>query len=78
MRLKYTTLTPLSLLISCKLSFPTAGLKISFLPIFSVNLLWEFPCGMLGNDQIHVPVPCESYPFYYNFRHQMAYAHSEQ
>jgi hypothetical protein len=29
---KFTTLTPISLLIWCKLSFPTVGLKISFLP----------------------------------------------
>jgi hypothetical protein len=28
---KYTDLTPLSLLISCKLSFPIVGLKISSL-----------------------------------------------
>jgi hypothetical protein len=27
---KFTTLTPLSLLISCELSFPIVGLKISY------------------------------------------------
>jgi hypothetical protein len=31
---KFTTLTPLSLLISCKLSFPVVGLKISSRPMF--------------------------------------------
>jgi hypothetical protein len=29
---KFTTLTPFSLLILCKLLFPTVGLKISYLP----------------------------------------------
>jgi hypothetical protein len=31
---KFTTLAPLSLLISCELSFPIVGLKTSSLPIF--------------------------------------------
>jgi hypothetical protein len=31
---KFTTLTPLSLLISCKLSFQIVGLKMSSLPTF--------------------------------------------
>jgi hypothetical protein len=31
---KFTNLTPLSLLISCKLSFPIASFKISSLPNF--------------------------------------------
>jgi hypothetical protein len=40
---KFTTLTPLSLLISCKLSFLTVGLKISSLPTFVFN--------STGNDE---------------------------
>jgi hypothetical protein len=32
---KFTALTPLSLLISCKLLFPVVGLKISSLPTFA-------------------------------------------
>jgi hypothetical protein len=31
---KFTNLTPLSLLISCEISFPIVGLKISSLPTF--------------------------------------------
>jgi hypothetical protein len=34
---KFTTLTALSLLISCKLSFPIVGLKMSSLPICDSN-----------------------------------------
>jgi hypothetical protein len=34
---KFTTLTPLSLLVSCKLSFPIVGLKISSLPTFAMK-----------------------------------------
>jgi hypothetical protein len=34
---KFTTLTPLSLLISCKLSFPVTGLKMSSLPTLALK-----------------------------------------
>jgi hypothetical protein len=34
---KFTTLTPLSLLISCKLSFPIVGLKMSCLPTLTLK-----------------------------------------
>jgi hypothetical protein len=34
---KFTTLTPLSLLISCKVSFPIVGLKMSSLPTLAVK-----------------------------------------
>jgi hypothetical protein len=34
---KFTTPTPLSLLKSCKLSFPIVGLKISSLPTFALK-----------------------------------------
>jgi hypothetical protein len=42
---KFTTLTPLSLLISCEISFPTLGLKISAVPTFALKphykiLMW--------------------------------------
>jgi hypothetical protein len=44
---KFTTLTPLSLLISCKLSFPVVGLKISPQPTLALKspnriLIWYF------------------------------------
>jgi hypothetical protein len=34
---KFTTLTPLSLLILCKLSFPIVGLKMSSLPTLALK-----------------------------------------
>jgi len=34
---KFTALTPLSLIISCKLSFQIGGLKIFFLPTFALK-----------------------------------------
>jgi hypothetical protein len=34
---KFDKLTPLSLLISCKLSFPTVGLKMSSLPTLALK-----------------------------------------
>jgi hypothetical protein len=34
---KFTTLTPLSLLILCNLSFPTVCLKMSFLPVLALK-----------------------------------------
>jgi hypothetical protein len=34
---KFTTRAPLSLLISCKLSFPTVGLKMSSLPTLALK-----------------------------------------
>jgi hypothetical protein len=34
---RFTTLTPLSLLISCKLSFPAVGLKMSSLPTLALK-----------------------------------------
>jgi hypothetical protein len=36
---KFTTLTPLTLLISCELSFQIIGLKISSLPTFALKSL---------------------------------------
>jgi hypothetical protein len=41
---KFTTLTPLSLLISCEVSFPVVGLKISSLPTFALNRPIKFSC----------------------------------
>jgi hypothetical protein len=34
---KFSTLTPLSLLISCKLSFPVVGLEVSSLAYFGIE-----------------------------------------
>jgi hypothetical protein len=38
---KFTTLTPLSLLASCRLSLPIIGLKMSYLPTFALKTLLE-------------------------------------
>jgi hypothetical protein len=49
---KFTTLTPLSLLISCKLSFPIVGLKMSSLPTLafkSPNKIFVWYLGNLSN-----------------------------
>jgi hypothetical protein len=43
---KFTNPTPLSLLISCKLSFPIVGLKMSSLPTLALkspNRIFRFP-----------------------------------
>jgi hypothetical protein len=54
---KFINLTPLSLLILCKLlSFPIVGLKMSSLPTL-VYLLSEVSYGILGIYQTHVPIP---------------------
>jgi hypothetical protein len=41
---KFTTLTPLSLLIWCELSFPIVSLKISSLPTFALKSPKKFSC----------------------------------
>jgi hypothetical protein len=49
---KFTTLTPLSLLISCKLSFPIIGLKMSYLltlAFTSPNKIFMWYLGNLSN-----------------------------
>jgi hypothetical protein len=47
-------LTPLSLLISCKLSFPIVGLKMSSLPTFALkspNRIFVWYLGNLSNTR---------------------------
>jgi hypothetical protein len=46
---KFTTLTPLSLLFSYELSFPIAGLKISYLPTFALKSPNKMFMPYLGN-----------------------------
>jgi hypothetical protein len=48
---KFTTLTPLSLLISCKLSFPTVGLKMSSLPTLALRFPNKIFIWYLGNRE---------------------------
>jgi hypothetical protein len=51
---KFTALTPLSLLISCKLSFPIVGLKMSFQPTLALdshNKIFICNLGNLSNTR---------------------------
>jgi hypothetical protein len=46
---KFTTLTPLSLLILCELPFPVVALKISSLPTFTLKSPNKIFMSYLGN-----------------------------
>jgi hypothetical protein len=70
---KFITLTPLSLLASCRLSLPIIGLKMSSL---SAILLAKFSYGTWGIDQIPVIVLRKRYPLYHHIYLQLGYAHS--
>ena len=48
---KFIILTPLSLLPWCRLSFPTVGLKITFLPVFALKYPNIILIQYLENDQ---------------------------
>jgi len=61
---KFTTLISLTLLISCKFSFPIFGLKISSHLTLALKSPNKFSCGTSINDPTHTLVPCESYPLY--------------
>jgi hypothetical protein len=52
---KFTTLNPLSLLISCELSFPNFVLKMPSRPTFALQSPKKFSCRTYEIDQIHVP-----------------------
>jgi hypothetical protein len=52
----FTTLTPLSLVISCKLSFPVVGLKMSSIATLALKSSKKVSCGICGIYRIHVPV----------------------
>jgi hypothetical protein len=71
---KFSTVTPLSLLISYKLSFPVFGLKI--VPTFALKTNKIFVT--LGSDQIHILVPQNGYLFVSSLYSQLVHAHSEQ
>jgi len=63
---KFTTVTPLSLLISCKLSSLIVGLKISSLLLLQY-LITKCSYGILGTNQIDALVPHKSYSFCHHF-----------
>jgi len=72
---KFTTVTPLSLLVLCKFSFPSVGLKISSLPTFALKSPIKISCGA---DPIRAPFPHKSYPLCHHFYPQFLHAHSGQ
>jgi hypothetical protein len=60
---KFTTITPLLLLILCKLSFPVVVLKMSSLPTLALKSpLTKFSHGILGVYETHVPIAHGSRP----------------
>jgi hypothetical protein len=71
---KFASLTPLSLLISCKLSLPIVSLKMSSLP----TLALKFSYGIFGIYQTHVPVPRRSCPSHYQCYLLLEHERSEQ
>jgi hypothetical protein len=60
---KFITLVSLSLLISCKVSNPNVGLKISSLPTFALKC----PCDALGIYRIHAAVTGKNQRLYRHF-----------
>jgi hypothetical protein len=73
---KFTTLTPLSLLSSCKLSFPIVGLKVSSLPNFAVkfpNRIFMWYWGKWSNTCSNSYTIC---PLGHHFYRQLAHARS--
>jgi hypothetical protein len=68
---KFTNLTPLPLLISCKLSFPIVGLKISSLP----TLALKSPNRIY---QTHIQIICRSCPSHHQFYLLLEHERSEQ
>jgi hypothetical protein len=76
---KFTTLTPLTLLISSKLSFPSVDLKMSSLPnlaMKSPNLNFHMYLGNLSNT--HIPIPHRSCPLHHQFYPLLDNGYSEQ
>jgi hypothetical protein len=73
-----TTLTPLSLLISSKLSFSIVGLKMSFLPTLALKSPKKISYGASGIYRIDVLVPRRRCPSYHQFYHLFEHEHSER
>jgi hypothetical protein len=74
---KFTTLTPFSLIILCKTLFPRVGLKISFLPTFALKSRNKiFLCS--GTDGTHALGPRRSYSSSHHFYPRLVRAPSKQ
>jgi hypothetical protein len=72
---KFTILTPLSLLVSCKLSFQIICLKMSSLP---TSTLKSPKYDTKGIYQKHVQIPHRSSLSHSQFYSLLGYEHSEQ
>jgi hypothetical protein len=68
-----TTLSALSLLISCKLSLPTVGLKIYSLPTLALKSHNKVLYGTLGIYQIPVLVSHKTCPLCHQFYLQLGH-----
>jgi hypothetical protein len=75
---KFITLTPLSLLISCKLSFPVVGLKMSSLPTLALKPPNNISYGILGIYRRPVLVVHRNCPSSHQFHHLLVREHSER
>jgi hypothetical protein len=73
----FTTLTPLLLLISCELSFPIVGLKMSSLPTLALKSNKIFD-SIQHIYRIHVLVIHRTCPSYHQFYLQLGHEHPEQ
>jgi hypothetical protein len=74
---KFTNLTPLSLLISCKLSFTIVGLKKSSLPTLALKSPNRIFMWNLGNVS-HVKIPRRCCPSHHQFYLMLEHLRSEQ
>jgi hypothetical protein len=71
---KFTNVTPLSLLILYKLSFPIVGLKMSSLPTLALKSLNR----IYGIYQTHIPIPHRRCPSHHQFYLLFEHERSEQ
>jgi hypothetical protein len=72
---KFTSLTPLTLLISCKLSFPIAGLKMSSFPTLALKSPNKIFMWYSRNYQIYVPIPHRSCLSHHQFHPLLGHEH---
>jgi hypothetical protein len=72
---EFTTLTPISLLISCKLLCQIVGLKISSRPTSTLRSPKKCSYGIQGIYCIHILVPHWSCPLYCQLCHLLGHEH---
>jgi hypothetical protein len=75
---KFTTVTALSLLISCKLSFPIVSLKMSSLPTLALKSLSKIHVSYFGKlSNIH-SISHRNGPSHNKFCHLLGHERSEK